>query len=332
MRTDRRGFVIVAVLWLMVALGAVGLDQSLRNRTERLAAANAIDEARARSVALAGAEYARSRLTAALLERADELRSQGRRSRTRSMGRLFGRSDPFEDPWRVPEELVVSEGALGDARFTLRVRDRGALLNVNEVDYESLRSFFALGLRVDAADADAIANAIVDWRDPDDLPWPGGGEREEYLEEGRPVLPANRGFADVEELQFVRGMTPEILAQASPYLTVFGSDDINLNAAPEPVLLAIPGMTEAAAAAIVDLRESGVTPRSDGELFEVLGDALAGPLRRQGRDFERRVDFTTSEVEILSRGWIEGSPVSVVARTVVTRSDDGALVIWEAVR
>ena len=68
MRTCRRkrrsGFALVATLWLLIALGAVGLDAALRSRTRRQAAANVLDGARARAAALAGSEYARSMLTA----------------------------------------------------------------------------------------------------------------------------------------------------------------------------------------------------------------------------------------------------------------------------
>jgi Tfp pilus assembly protein PilX len=70
MTRQRSGFILVAVLWLIVALGAVGLDASLRSRTRRLAAANVLDQTRARAAAMAGTEYARSRLTAAMLDSA----------------------------------------------------------------------------------------------------------------------------------------------------------------------------------------------------------------------------------------------------------------------
>ena len=79
MKARRDGFVLIAALWLLVALGAVGLDVSLRSRSRRLAAANLVDETRARGAAFAGAEYARSRLTSAMLGRAEELRADAAR-------------------------------------------------------------------------------------------------------------------------------------------------------------------------------------------------------------------------------------------------------------
>ena len=58
-RRDERGFILIAVLWLLVALAAVGLDAGLRGRSERLASANSLDHARA--VAAASAVLTASR-------------------------------------------------------------------------------------------------------------------------------------------------------------------------------------------------------------------------------------------------------------------------------
>ena len=189
---------------------------------------------------------------------------------TASVRRLFRSSDPLEDPWREPQELIVPEMVFGDARYALLLRDVGAALNLNEADEEMLRQFFAQGIGLDYADADELAQAILDWRDEDDLPRINGGEREEYLEEGALVLPPNRDFVDVDELRHVRGMTPEIYVAAAPHLTLIGDGQINLNSAPEPVLLALPGMDRGTVTQLLRLRESGVLPRSDTELRVLL--------------------------------------------------------------
>ena len=52
-------------------------------------------------------------------------------------------------------------------------------------------------------------------------------------------------FREIEELQHVMGMTPEIYSTVSPYLTTRGTAAVNLNTAPVAVLRALPGMTDA---------------------------------------------------------------------------------------
>ena len=54
-RTGREGFALVAALWLLVALGSVGLQAALASRARRQAAANLLDEVRARAAVGKGA-------------------------------------------------------------------------------------------------------------------------------------------------------------------------------------------------------------------------------------------------------------------------------------
>jgi len=341
MRARRDGFVLIAALWLLIALGAVGLDAALRSRSRRLAAANLIDESRARAAAVAGTEYARSRLSSAMLGRADELRSEAlsraRNDRTRSriqqsnVRSLFRDADPAADPWRAPDELVAPDMAFGAARYTLRVRDTGAALNLNSVDEDVLRQFFSQGLRVDYARADRIAQAIMDWRDEDDNPRIGGGEREEYLKAGASMLPPNRDFAELDELRYVLGMTRELYDLAVPYLTLIGSGSVNLNAAPAPVLMALPGMTEGAATQIVQMREAGQFPRSTAEIEGLVPGVRSPNDNPSASRMLRMITFTTNEVEILADGRVDGSPIHVQARVVVARSNTGAVVVWQRI-
>jgi type II secretory pathway component PulK len=341
MMRRRHGFILVAALWLIVALGAVGLDASLRSRTRRLAAANVLDQTRARAAATAGTEYARSRLTAAMLDRAFELRnerlSNARTARAQqsaaraSVNSLFRSSDPFDDPWREPQELVAPEMAFGDTRYTLRVQDTGASLNLNAADERMLRQFFAQGLRVDYPLADRLAQAILDWRDEDDIPRIGGGEREEYLAARMPVLTPNRDFAELDELRHVLGMTPELYDQAREFLTLVGSGDVNVNAAPEAVLLALPGMTPAAVTTLLRARTAGQTPRSAAELRALMPRGTRALLEDEGARLNRVTTFRTNEVEIIADGRVENSPIRVRARVVVARSNTGAVVVWRKI-
>jgi len=331
MTARRTGFALIAALWLLIALSAVGLDAAIRSKTRRLAAANVLDQARARAAAEAGAEYAASRLNAAMMDRADELRSQsGRNSRT-SLGNLFRRADPLQDPWREPMELIQTSMAFGDARYELRVYDLGASIDINQADEQLQRQFFAQGMRVDAARAERIAFAIMDWRDEDEIPLVNGAEREQYLRAGAPVLPTNRPFAEIDELRHVMGMTEDLFLDVRPYLRLTGTDDINVNAAPEAVLLALPGMTPAAATELLRRRDAGEFPEDEDDLMDMLPSGPRDELDRNENAFERVTTYTTNEVEIISEGWVEGSPIRARLRVILTRSNSGGVVVWRKV-
>jgi general secretion pathway protein K len=337
----RRGFVLVAALWLLIALGAVALDVSLKTRARRLASANLLDETRARAAADAAAEYARSRLSSAMLGRAEQLRSEAASRATTQAARdragragmqnLFQQADPAEDPWRQPEGLVPSSYAVGAVDVVIALRDTGAGLNPNEADEAMIRQFFANGLRLDYALADKLAQAILDWRDQDDLPRVNGGERDQYIEEGAAILPPNRAFATIDELRHVLGMTDEVFNQMRPFLTMVSSGRINLNAAPEPVLLALPGFTPAAASVVMRERDSGRLPRSQQELFAMLPASAVNSIVDRQQEFARRSTYVTSEVEINTSADLPGSPITAHALVVVARATTGATVVWRRV-
>ena len=333
MRATRHGFVLVAALWLLVALGAVGLDAAVRSKARRLPAANLIDQTRARDAALAGGAYAQSRLTAAQRQYELAMRAEMQRRGVRAQ-RSTMQPRQADNPWREPAELMAASVATGDLRFQLDVHDTGLTLNVNLATEDVLRAFFAQGLRLDYTVADALTHAILDWRDEDDLPRVNGAEREQYLDENAVVLPANRPFADVEELRYVLGMTPELLDAIRSFVRVIGSSRINVNAAPVEVLSALPGFTPAQWASFVRQRAAGRYPANTAELRGMFGMSRGrGPdeTGRETQEFNRYATFSTSEVTIISEGRIDESPVRARATLIVVRSQTGAVVVWRRV-
>jgi general secretion pathway protein K len=329
MRATRSGFVLVAALWLLVALGAVGMDAALRSKARRLPAANLIDETRAREAALAGGEYAQSRLTAAMREYELALRAEVQRRgvRPRRIAQGPGQAD---NPWREPAQLMDDRVALGDLQFQLDVHDTGRMLNINLATEDMLRAFFAQGLRLDYPTADGLTQAILDWRDEDDLPRVNGAEREQYLDEDAVVLPGNRPFADVDELRHVLGMTPELLETIRPLVRVIGSARLNVNAAPVEVLSALPGFTPAQWASFVRQREAGRYAADAAELRSMLGMNRRGRdmSEREEQEFGRYATFSTNEVTIVSEGYITESPVRERVTLIVVQARNGAVVVW----
>src|SRR4029079_2380619 len=116
------------------------------------------------------------------------------------------------------------------------------------------------------------------------------------LEAKLPVLPTNRGFAELDELRHVMGMTQEIYEAAIPFLTLRGSARINVNAAPLPVLLALPGMTQAAAREIMRLRDAGTFPSSTNQLIDMIPSAASQTLDAERQRFNQRTIYRTDEV------------------------------------
>lgn len=77
-----------------------------------------------------------------------------------------------------------------------------------------------------------VANAIIDWRDPDDAVRVDGAEDAQYFAAGLSYGSKDEPFQRIEELSLVYGVTPQIYAALSPHVTVHSQDfGVNLTAA-----------------------------------------------------------------------------------------------------
>jgi general secretion pathway protein K len=307
----RPGFALLAALWLLVALSVASLALGVATRTRRLAAANLSEQVRAAAAARAGFEQLRGRLE--------------RRLDQSGAGALN-----LIDPWRRADSLLVDTLAVADARAIVRAHDVGTALHLNRATEDDLRRLL-VALRVDAGDADRLAQAIADWRDPDDLHRARGAERDAYLAAGAPALPRNGPFQTLAELRSVRGMTPALYERVRPHLTLLGSGQVNLNLADRPVLLALPGMTEEAVAVLFRYRRQR---RTIGSITDLERDLTPGARRELNAALPTLLARTTTEtreLEIVSQGWLPGSPVRVTATGLLVRSRGAVFYVWSRV-
>jgi type II secretory pathway component PulK len=197
--TAPRGFALPAVLWILVLVGAVSAEFLASAQAERRAVAHRTEFTRARWAARGG--MAR---TLAVLERALATGD--------AVGRLRSAGDTLHDTGDVVVDGVRVRTVLVDAR---------ARLGIDSASAGELVSL-QLALDLPRGEAERVAAAVLDWRDPDDRRRGGGGERSAYRAGGLPTRPANRPFAAVEELRRVLGVTRRLYDRLAPHLTVHG--------------------------------------------------------------------------------------------------------------
>jgi general secretion pathway protein K len=297
MGRDRRGVALFTALWLVVAIGVVGLQFSLEARERRLAAANTVEIAQSRAAALAGIEHAQARLER--LTRQPVLQSGQPGSRAL-------------DTWLDADTLVRIDGEVGGARYEVRVRETGSGLNLNRATEDQLRLLLTR-LGFDYSLADELAQCIMDWRDVDVMHRARGAERERYVAEGRMMLPRDGEFQDIPELLHVMHMTPEIYDSIAPFLVLTGDGRINVNTAPAPVLATIPGLGDAGVAIIIRTREANRRIALVNELRALVGASTASLP-------DNRVAFEVRAMTVTSTGWNQGGRTPVRVEAVVSRS------------
>ena len=187
------GFALVSVIWIATLLAVVAFIFTASVRARIRSASTDLAVAEAEILADAGVNLAILDMTSAA---------------------RFGR------PRRFPADGSLSAcGFPSGGAIMIRVRDEAGKLDLNIANDEALVALFA-GLGASREEATARAQAIADYRDPDDERRPSGAERDEYVSAQRPLLPKNAPFESIDELAQVIGFDGEQVRRLRPFVTI----------------------------------------------------------------------------------------------------------------
>jgi general secretion pathway protein K len=226
----QRGLALVVVLWVLVLLSLIAASFTYTTRTEVNLTRNLIEAAKAEALADAGIN--RAILGLMDPDEATRWKADGRVY----IFRLGGEGDEAD----AGANEVGPEGS--EVRIT--IQDEIGKIDLNRAQDELLQSLFELA-GLDPDEAAALVDAIVDFRDPDDLVRLNGAEDKDYAAAGLPWGAKDAPFEAVEELEQVLGMNLEIYRRVKPALSVFARrPGFNPHFAPAEVLLALPGIEE----------------------------------------------------------------------------------------
>ena len=228
----QQGFALILVIWALVLLVSLASGFSYAVRHEVRAAADLETIARAEAAATAA-------LHASVLRLADR--------------------NP-DDVWQADGQ--TRQVRWPDATIGVTVTSESGRIDINRAPSDVLSGLFAQF--VSAAEAQQLADALIDWRDNDDNQSPNGAERREYAAIGRPG-PANGPFSSVRELRQVLGFKRRVIEAVTGYLTVYsGTPRIDASSADLVVLLSVPGIDRDAAEQFIAQRGAG----SDADVRE----------------------------------------------------------------
>ena len=208
-RGGARGFIVVAVLWILAALSALVLIYLTFVTNTAVVVAGSTERIQTEAMVTAGVELSALQLTG---PNESARPTSGTFNARVGTGRIF---------------VTFSSEA---ARVDLNVAPKGLLAGL------------MTGLGVNPAVATSYADRILAWRAPTEL---GDSDPENsfYRTSGVPYLPRHAPFPAPEELWLVRGIPSAVVERMLPFVTVFSNvPSVNvLDAAPQ-VLAALPGM------------------------------------------------------------------------------------------
>jgi general secretion pathway protein K len=228
----------VLVLWVIALLTVMALGLTTTQRTESALTRNQIDAARFRAHAEAALALTALNLLTTPLE-----------------------TVPAEEVWipnGVPRPLIFN-----GAELSVTLSNEASRIDLNQATREQLVVLieFAQGDDYDEAQRDALADAIIDWRDEDDLTQLNGAEDGDYADAGLPYGAGDEPFRSVEELRQVLGMTRALYQRLAPDLTVRNDTGrVEQRFASAPVLAALQGISLDDAMQVVAERDQPLLP------------------------------------------------------------------------
>lgn len=142
------------------------------------------------------------------------------------------------------EPGLKSDRAVQQREKVLGILDEESKINLNSMESEKVMTRFLVLAAVMPEDSAApLAASILDWIDSDEDARNGGAESVFYQTLRQPYNAKNAPLNSLEELLWVKGMTPEIFRRILPYATVNSSARININTS-SALVLKVAGFTD----------------------------------------------------------------------------------------
>jgi len=191
----QKGAVLVLVLWVLTILGLVAGFYASEAKVRRNLGSQALESLRTRE-----------EVKALLCILATRLATPDMKP---------------EDAWE--KGLFVPDGLphrifLNQTAIDFILEDERGKIDLNKSPDEDIRLVLGEMLELQGespAMADRLLNAILDWKDSDNLPREGGAEDETYEQRRPAYVAANGPFKSVEELLLVEGITYEMFYGSS---------------------------------------------------------------------------------------------------------------------
>ncbi len=275
---NERGVALLMVLWIFIFLFVVAFEFTSSVREEGVTAHRYAEEAEGYYLALAGFQQGLY-----------ELLQQSPQSQPGAAPPV----DLFDGDWH--------EGTLGRGLYHVRLMDEAGKININRVDEDTLRRIFT-NLGVEEPRRSILVDSILDWLDEDDLHRLNGAESDYYLSLSPPYTAKNGPFDTVEDLLWVRGVTPELfyglegeVGLKDIYTVDSPTDRVNLRTASAEVIHALVGLPLGKARAFVEERKK-LSEKTVSDLLKLLGIAAGDA------SFQKFVFTNPSVITIEAKG------------------------------
>ncbi len=136
---------------------------------------------------------------------------------------LFGPNKEVKTSYNLPKNINFYGDPFPFAQAKVTIQDLSGLISLYPLDEKGLYTFL-LSKEYDPAIASTVVDSLADWIDEDDFVRLNGAEKLFYNQVG---MPRNGPIQTLDEVQLIRGITPEIWHDLKPYLAISSTGDVN---------------------------------------------------------------------------------------------------------
>ncbi len=195
-KAEQNGSVLIVVLWILMIIAFLSGEYLVHNRNKASLALNSMSELKRRAVVDSFLQF------------------------YRSSGWNMVKAGHKPKDW-----IGLTAGSV---KFFVRVDSEASRININKagdmVIRDKIKKICLNNCHIGAAGsdrksdllADEITDAILDWKDADDLVRLNGAEKEYYISHHKPFVPADGRFKKITELLMVKGVTRAVFVGKLP--------------------------------------------------------------------------------------------------------------------
>lgn len=259
----KNGSALVLVIWIVALLSLMVACMAFEAHMESQLISYSRKKLKAEYLARSGIEVAEM-----LMVKSDGIRGKGSSAVKEEDDRWFDAAQQLAMGGKV-SGLVEK---LGEGTIVLDILPEPARRNINRLAFDDWERVLDVG-GIPEDMWPVLIDSAMDWIDTDEKPRHDGAETDDYYNTLQPPYRSrNAPFDDVDELLKVKGFNSAILfggvlklgkseeevlavSGIKDLLTTYGDGKVNINAAPERVLMTLPGVDDIVAGAIIEERE-----------------------------------------------------------------------------
>ncbi|MEQ1528052.1 MAG: type II secretion system protein GspK [Methylococcales bacterium] len=295
-RSAQQGFALILVLWILSLMTIMAGSFTLSMRRESAIIEGIKHNAETQSIAESGLALAQFMLL----------------------------NPEAHSRWRA--DGSVYEIDFGHAKVRIRLLSEVGKIDINTANQKLLSALITNAPIEDEKARTKLLNAILDWRDADEVVREDGAEKDEYKQAKLSYTPRNKRFRSIEELQMVLGMNAEVFQWLTPLITVYSGQEVDVKLAAKDVLQVLPGLDAGKIDDYVMLRKQNNMNGLPTPDFPVNGaevdENIVEPIEQVAAEGDVEAEVEIGAVELIAEVQIDDS-VNTMVSVVVEQSDTG---------